>query len=948
MGRLLDGLTDAEYNPHSAVCKLPQPFRMLDKLLSRLVDDAVNLAVERDEARLAARGIAEGTEVLTPSRVVPDVGGVTCVAASADGAWVFAGNDEGELVVVNASSGSVASRTRVLAGSIAAVDAVAVDPPPPQPPRPPTPPPEDTAREGDEGAEGADAEGADADADGPEEEVEKEKEEEAPPGDGDDEGGAVALAGLALDDIAAAAGGLSPADLRPLYLVAVAGVGGDVVVVVVDPIEGKIPSERSSTPVVAAGDAPVTRRSDETNDGDGTLGTLGTLVATARFSPDGTALAVTCGGGALAVYAIAKPPVEAFIVSKDDETTTKGEEAKRSGDGEGDDAAQEDDAKEGEEDAGKEGEEGVAEGEEGVAEGEAGELKSDVDFVAAAAKAPRLTVLTWLPADAAARSFGPFRREGDDGIRSRDLDDPAADEGGANADPSDVGRVGAPTLHFRLTGGRADAAFVTWRGVNRLAMFQLTGATNAPSRLAVVPTLRGESRGAEEEAAGSDSGLDGPPVATAPAGDWTLPFPISTSASGDGGALLALAMIDGSVVLFNARLGAVAKTFRRIGNYGPGLDGYDPTAPPAVHVDDSCVSERTANTPLAIAALSFWTGDTSDERRARSLVAATEAGWLAVFDLDAASSRADVNPSPVTIRPRGDARVPTAGLTCQTAGSLAFACGVEPPASKEGSLGEDGDDDENENEREDGENREDDASAEKRSPETEEASARDDGDVGKAAATRWFFRLVDITGGEGSDLPAALDPPEGHAFAVSPAGIVVHAFAGGNLAVVGSNELPRPAKGPTPDPGAAEEEGGDAGGTDAAEGGGAAEEGGDSPGGDSPENSRGVATRLCLYALPTRGERKPPSGVPPRRVSEVERASLTPKGANLASARALHPPDVVGVVLARLRASRGGAEERSKRMRWRHDEILGKLSRDAKVAAMSAVVDKRFALGPAR
>ena len=223
MGRLLDGLTDAEYNPHSAVCKLPQPFRMLDKLLSRLVDDAVNLAVERDEARLAARGIAEGTEVLTPSRVVPDVGGVTCVATSADGAWVFAGNDEGELVVVNASSGSVASRTRVLAGSIAAVDAVAVDPPPPPPPRPPTPPPEDTAREGDEGAEGADAEGADADADGPEEEVEKEKEEEAPPGDGDDEGGAVALAGLALDDIAAAAGGLSPADLRPLYLVAVAG-----------------------------------------------------------------------------------------------------------------------------------------------------------------------------------------------------------------------------------------------------------------------------------------------------------------------------------------------------------------------------------------------------------------------------------------------------------------------------------------------------------------------------------------------------------------------------------------------------------------------------------------------------------------------------------------------------------------------------------------------------
>ena len=69
------------------------------------------------------------------------------------------------------------------------------------------------------------------------------------------------------------------------------------------------------------------------------------------------------------------------------------------GDGAGDDAA-----KEGEEDAAKEGEKDAAEGEDGVAEGEAGEGKSAVDFVAAAAKAPRLTALTWLPADAAARS----------------------------------------------------------------------------------------------------------------------------------------------------------------------------------------------------------------------------------------------------------------------------------------------------------------------------------------------------------------------------------------------------------------------------------------------------------------------------------------------------------------------------------------------------------------
>ena len=139
MGRLLDGLKDAEYNPHTAVCKLPQPFRMLDKLLSRLVDDAVNLAVERDEARLAARGIAEGTEVLAPSAVVDDIGAVTSVSTSRDGAWAFVGNEDGELVVVNVQRGSVASKTKVLAGSIAAVDAVAVDPPPPPPPRHPRP-----------------------------------------------------------------------------------------------------------------------------------------------------------------------------------------------------------------------------------------------------------------------------------------------------------------------------------------------------------------------------------------------------------------------------------------------------------------------------------------------------------------------------------------------------------------------------------------------------------------------------------------------------------------------------------------------------------------------------------------------------------------------------------------------------------------------------------------
>ena len=241
MGRLLDGLKDAEYNPHTAVCKLPQPFRMLDKLLSRLVDDAVNLAVERDEARLAARGIAEGTEVLAPSAVVDDIGAMTAVSSSRDGAWAFVGNEDGELVVVNVERGSVASKTKVLAGSIAAVDAVAVDPPPP-PPRPPTPPPEETTEtegenEGGEGGTGG--------------EESEPKDDDAELKDKD----AAATEGLSFDDIAAAAGGLSPADVAPLYLVALAGIDGEITVVAVDCSTGCVRSD--NTTVVAAGDAPV-------------------------------------------------------------------------------------------------------------------------------------------------------------------------------------------------------------------------------------------------------------------------------------------------------------------------------------------------------------------------------------------------------------------------------------------------------------------------------------------------------------------------------------------------------------------------------------------------------------------------------------------------------------------------------------------------------------------
>ena len=70
----------------------------------------------------------------------------------------------------------------------------------------------------------------------------------------------------------------------------------------------------------------------------------------------------------------------------------------------------------------------------------------------------------------------------------------------------------------------------------------------------------GESRGAEEgRRRGRTRGWTDRPSRQPRRGTGPSRFPISASASGDGGALLALAMIDGSVVLFNARLGAVAE-----------------------------------------------------------------------------------------------------------------------------------------------------------------------------------------------------------------------------------------------------------------------------------------------------------------------------------------------------------------------------------------------------
>lgn len=295
------------------------------------------------------------------------------------------------------------------------------------------------------------------------------------------------------------------------------------------------------------------------------------------------------------------------------------------------------------------------------------------------------------------------------------------------------------------------------------------------------------------------------------------------------------------------------------------------------------------------------------------------------------------------------------GLTCQRHGSLGLACGVEPPKPKE-------EDDEDEDTDEEDVKDEEEVNKE----ETEAAEEAEDGekgeDAGKATkgdgehppedeTRRWFVRLLDLTGGVGCDLPTVLDPPEGHAFAHGPSGVVLHAFDGDDLAVLGAKKLPAR---PEPEPAAEGAEAGADGDTAVDADGDAAAGEPASPEGDTAEDTAPVhlpppahaATSLCLFRLPPVAERPAPSREISGLAASLERSfesRIEPE--NLAGRRALKPPNTVAATLARLRASRGGSKERAARVKWRLDEMLGRLQ---KAAATSVVVDNRFTLNASK
>ena len=81
MGRLLDAAVTAD--PTAGVHRLPQPFRMIDKILSGVVDDAADKAVARERRRLARLGIVEGTKMYRPvAETVELEHAATCVCVA--------------------------------------------------------------------------------------------------------------------------------------------------------------------------------------------------------------------------------------------------------------------------------------------------------------------------------------------------------------------------------------------------------------------------------------------------------------------------------------------------------------------------------------------------------------------------------------------------------------------------------------------------------------------------------------------------------------------------------------------------------------------------------------------------------------------------------------------------------------------------------------------------
>ncbi|XP_051896227.1 WD repeat-containing protein 93 [Pristis pectinata] len=85
-------------DPEQLFDELPQPFRMIDKLIGRIIENACEIIEEREAQREAER-LKKKIPLCESSEEIRVPGNVNCLASSVDGSYVFAGLSEGVAVL---------------------------------------------------------------------------------------------------------------------------------------------------------------------------------------------------------------------------------------------------------------------------------------------------------------------------------------------------------------------------------------------------------------------------------------------------------------------------------------------------------------------------------------------------------------------------------------------------------------------------------------------------------------------------------------------------------------------------------------------------------------------------------------------------------------------------------------------------------------------------------
>lgn len=958
MGRFL--LAD----PTAGVLKLPQPFRMIDKILSGIVDDASDRGMARDLRRLARLGILEGTFLYDPVVTTAELDAAAkcvCVAsvsgrdsdededidervdvlkAHADGddddqetssvktssvkKVVFAGDENGGVLAVDAATGVVLGAVSAFQGqAVTAIATVTVAPPCPE---------DDKFWRGEIAAAakddaGGDGEGETAEGDGDGEAT----ADDAPAADGDAKN-ADDQPAMPLFDIAAAAGGPSPRDTRPVMLV-VAACATSWRAYVFDPSAS---SKKMWSPL-CAGVTP-----------------YGSTPTQLRLSMDGRHLALGGGGGAVAAFEMPPPKRSAFLPSEEEKDATDADEKVAA-------SVNGDEAKDGE-----------TPEEETPGDGDVAETSTTTSETHDCSLFPPATVLVWVTAANAAIAFGVEPLAVDNEISSGPpLEGKGADEGASpilqdaldaaetgedvakekegtdarNAEGDDGAALtrGAPDLHFRFTAKKekADALLVAWRGCNRAVMFALGGGLDVldatQHRHDSAPQLRGEGDRKKttrtedgdddktDDKKEEDAATPSPSVApisakySTPACDWTTPFPITSSASSASGAYFALGLVDGTVLLFDTRLATTRARLDRLGAVKARASFRSPALiDDDVSVRDENITKDAPYVPVtsltSCAALAF-----REEAGKTYLVAASDEGWSVTFDLDAEIKNQNQKAKrPIkTLQPRGDPHV-ARSISCQRDGVFALVEGDAPDTRRRASGAEEWDDDDDDDQNAGDSNR---------------------NKSNSSTTKKTFVRLLDMTGVH--DLYGVLSLPVSCEFAVGTGGRTAVGFDGAGTVVIVATERRTVAVETAETPLVAEK-----GQTNQDDADGETESNGEKesePTPAPPAVTHTTHAKLCVYRVPNKigeiggqlfNEKNRPE-TPNAAFPETGRffsettASEKPAPAALTHELDLSQPARVSNRLARILNTRGGPDARAERFQKRIVELERKFERQA-------------------